>query len=202
MSPELLAQLGLAAGGATASGLRVYGTVAALGWLDRFGVLHLPGGLEALAHPLVLGVATLLYVAEFVADKIPAFDSVWDAIHTFVRIPAAALLAFAALGDVSEAWRTVAALLAGGVAFSVHGLKSGARLAANTSPEPFSNWGLSLGEDLSVAGLLYLVVAHPIASVAIAGAALLVGVVAIAWIARSLARLMRRSGPSPSSAEP
>lgn len=192
MTPDLIAELGLAAGGATASGLRVYGTAAALGWLDRFGVLQLPDALDPLANPFVLGVATLLYVAEFVADKVPAFDSVWDAIHTFVRIPAAALLAFAALGDVSETWRVLAALLAGGVAFSVHGLKSGARLAVNASPEPFSNWGLSFGEDATVAGLLYLVVAHPLASVVVAGVALLTGIVAVAWIARSIARLLRR----------
>jgi len=192
MSPELIAQLGIAAGGATASGLRVYGTVAALGWLHRAGVLHLPDGLEALASPLVLGVATSLYVVEFVADKVPAFDSIWDGIHTFVRVPAAALLAFAALGDAPEAWRVVAALLGGGVAFSVHGLKSSARLAVNTSPEPFSNWGVSLGEELSVAGLLYLVVAHPLVSVGVAAAALVAGALAFAWIGRSLSRRMRR----------
>jgi hypothetical protein len=189
MTPELLAELGLAAGGATASGLRVYGTVAALGWLGRAGVLTLPGSLDALEHPFVLGAATALYVVEFIADKVPAFDSIWDAIHTFVRIPAAALLAFAALGEVPETWRFLAALLAGGVAFSVHGLKSGTRLAVNASPEPFSNWGVSLGEDLSLFGLLYLVVANPAASIAIAAFALVVGAVAIFWIARSLARL-------------
>ena len=192
MTPDVLAELGLAAGGATASGLRVYGTVAALGWLGRLGVLALPGSLGALEHPFVLGAATALYVVEFIADKVPAFDSVWDAIHTFVRIPAAALIAFAALGDVPEAWRVVAALLAGGVALSVHGLKSGTRLAVNGSPEPFSNWGLSFGEEASVAGLLYLVVAHPVASIAVAGAALLVGTLGVLWIARTLARLFRR----------
>lgn len=193
MTPELLAQLGLAAGGATASGLRVYGTVAALGWLHRYDVLELPGGLEALANPIVLGVATALYVVEFVADKVPAFDSLWDAVHTFVRVPAAALLAFAALGDVPEVWRGVATLLAGGVALSVHGLKSSTRLAVNTSPEPFSNWGLSFGEDASVAGLLWLVVTHPLLVLVVAALALVAGVLAVAWIARSLARLLRRA---------
>lgn len=193
MTPDLLAELGLAAGGAAASGLRVYGTVAALGWLHRYGVLELPGGLESLAHPIVLGVATALYVVEFVADKVPAFDSVWDGIHTFVRVPAAALLAFAALGDVPEVWRGVATLLAGGVALSVHGLKSGTRLAVNASPEPFSNWGLSFGEDVSVAGLLWLVVAHPLLALAIAAIALVAGALAVAWIARTLARLLRRA---------
>lgn len=191
MTPDLLAELGIAAGGATASGLRVYGTAAALGWFHRLGVLQLPDGLDALASPWVVGVATALYVVEFVADKIPAFDSVWDSVHTFVRIPAAALLAFAALGDAPEAWRVVAALLSGGVALSVHGLKTGARLAANTSPEPFSNWGLSIGEDVSFAGLLYLLVTHPLVALGVAVAALLVGFFAIAWIVRSLRRLGR-----------
>lgn len=195
MTPDLVAELGLAAGGATASGLRVYGTAAALGWMDRAGVLDLPGGLDALANPWVLGVASALYVIEFTADKVPAFDSIWDGVHTFVRIPAAALLAFAALGDVSEVWRTVAALLAGGVAFSVHGLKSGTRLAANTSPEPFSNWGLSLGEDASVVGLLWLVVAHPLVAIVVAAVVFVVGVLATAWIARSVARIFRRPKP-------
>jgi len=191
VTPDLVAELGLAAGAATASGLRVYGTAAALGWMHRAGVLELPGGLEALANPWVLGVASALYVIEFTADKVPALDSLWDGVHTFVRIPAAALLAFAALGDVPEAWRFVASLFAGGVALSAHGLKSGTRLAVNTSPEPFSNWGVSLGEDFSVAGLLWLVVAHPLVAIAVAAIVFLVGMLAMVWIARSLARLFR-----------
>src|SRR4030095_263788 len=128
--------LGLAAGVSVASGLRVYATIAVLGILDRLGVLQLPPGLEALSHPVIIAIAGVLYLAEFVADKVPAFDTVWDAIHTFVRIPAAAVLAFAMLGDVAEPWRTGAALLGGTVALSAHGLKAGTRLAANASPEP------------------------------------------------------------------
>jgi hypothetical protein len=192
MSPDLLAQLGLAAGAAAGSGLRVYGTVAALGWLQRFGVLALPGQLEVLGELPVAGLATLLYLAEFVADKVPAFDSLWDAIHTFVRVPAAALLAFAALGDAPEAWRASAALLAGGVALSVHGMKSGARLAVNASPEPFSNWGLSFAEELSFAGLVYLVIQHPVAALVVAGVLLALGCALALWIARALRRLLRR----------
>jgi uncharacterized membrane protein len=193
MTPDLLAHLGLAAGAAAGSGLRVYGTVAALGWLQRFGVLDLPGELAVLGELPVALIASALYVAEFVADKLPAFDSVWDAVHTFVRVPAAALLAFAALGDAPEAWRASAALLAGGVALSVHGMKSGARLAVNTSPEPFSNWSLSLAEDLSFAGIIWLVVAHPIASLVVAGVLLLLGVALAFWIARAIRRLFRRT---------
>ena len=192
MSPDLIAQLGLAAGAAASSGLRVYGTVAALGWLQRFGVLALPGQLEVLGELPIALLASALYVAEFVADKVPAFDSIWDAIHTFVRVPAAALLAFAALGDAPESWRAGATLLAGGVALSVHGMKSGARLAVNASPEPFSNWGLSFAEEISFAGLVCLVIAHPIASIALAGALLVLGVVCAFWIARVLRRLLKR----------
>jgi hypothetical protein len=192
MSPDLLAQLGLAAGAAAGSGLRVYGTVAALGWLQRYGVLALPEPLAVLGELPVVSLATLLTVAELVADKVPAFDSVWDALHTFVRIPAAALLAFAALGGAPDAWRACAALLAGGVALSVHGLKSSARLAVNASPEPFTNWSLSLAEDASVAGLLFLAIAHPLAAIAVAGALLVLGCTLGLWIARALARRWRR----------
>ncbi len=192
MSPDLLAQLGLAAGAAASSGLRVYGTVAALGWLQRLGVLALPGQLEVLGELPIVLLASALYVAEFVADKVPAFDSIWDAVHTFVRVPAAALLAFAALGGVPESWRVGAALLGGGVALSVHGMKAGARLAVNASPEPFSNWGLSFADELSFAGIVYLVIAHPAASIAVAGALLVLGVVFAFWIARAIKQLLSR----------
>jgi hypothetical protein len=193
VTADLLAQLGLAAGGALASGLRVYGTAAALGWLHRAGALELPPGLAVLAATPVLALSTLLYVAEFLADKTPAFDSVWDAIHTFVRVPAAAVLAFAALGDVSEPWRAAAGLLAGGVALSVHGIKAGTRLAVNTSPEPFSNWSLSVSEDLSVAGVLWLALAHPWVVLGLAGALLVLGALLCLWIARALRSLVRRA---------
>jgi hypothetical protein len=187
-----LAPLGLAAGAAVASGIRVYATVAALGLLERLGVIHLPESLAVLAHPAVIALATILYVAEFVADKIPAFDSVWDAIHTFVRVPAAAVLAFAMLGEVAEPWRTGAALVCGSLALSAHGLKSGARLAVNTSPEPLSNWALSFGEEVAVAGLLWAAVTHPFLALAIAATVLLVAALAARWIVRALRRLGRR----------
>jgi len=196
MSPDLLARLGLAAGAAAGSGLRVYGTIAALGWLQRFGVLELPGQLEVLGELPVALLASALYVAEFVADKVPAFDSVWDAVHTFVRVPAAALLAFAALGGAPEAWRASAALLAGGVALSVHGMKSGARLAVNASPEPFSNWGLSLAEELSFAGLVYLMIDHPVAALVSAALLLVAGIASMSWVARAILRRFRPRPPA------
>ncbi|HEY7269571.1 MAG TPA: DUF4126 domain-containing protein [Dehalococcoidia bacterium] len=187
-----LTELGVATGAAAASGLRLYATVAALGLLDRYGVLHLPGSLAVLANPVIIGVAATLYAAEFIADKIPAFDSVWDAVHTFIRIPAGAVLAFALLGDVQEPWRTAAALLGGAVALSAHGLKASARLAANASPEPFTNWGLSFSEEGLVVALLWLVVAHPFLALAAGLACVVLAVVVASRIVGAARRLFGR----------
>lgn len=189
MGGDLLAQLGMATGTAAASGLRLYGTVAALGLLHHLGVLHLPPGLAVLGNPVIIGLAAALYVAEFIADKIPAFDTLWDAVHTFIRIPAGAVLAFALLSDVHEPWRTAAALLGGAVALSAHGLKASTRLMVNASPEPFTNWGLSFSEELLVVGVLWLVVAHPLLALAAALGLLVLGVVAAGWILRAWRRL-------------
>jgi hypothetical protein len=192
MTAEQLGTLGLAAGVSVASGIRVYATIAVLGLLDRLDVLALPPALEPLSHPAIIAIATALYVAEFVADKVPAFDSVWDAIHTFVRVPAAAVLAFAMLGDVAEPWRSAAALLGGTVALSAHGLKAGTRLAANTSPEPFSNWLLSFGEDFAVAGILWMAARHPLLSLLVAVSVVLAAVLSVQWVLGTLRRLLRR----------
>ena len=129
--------LSLALGASFASGLNLYATCATLGLLHRFEVVQLPAGLEVLAHPVVLGLAIFLYLVEFFADKIPYVDSLWDAAHTFIRPAAAALLAFSAMGDVPEAWRWGASLLAGGIALTSHGTKATTRVAVNASPEPF-----------------------------------------------------------------
>jgi len=192
MTAEQLGTLGLAAGVSVASGIRVYATIAVLGLLDRLEVLALPRALEPLSHPAIIAIATALYLAEFVADKVPAFDSVWDAIHTFVRAPAAAVLAFAMLGDVAEPWRSAAALLGGTVALSAHGLKAGTRLAANTSPEPFSNWLLSFGEDFAVAGILWMATHHPLLSLLVAVSVVLAAVLSLRWVLWTLRRLLRR----------
>jgi hypothetical protein len=156
--------LGLALGAGFSSGLNLYATVATLGLLHRFGVLQLPPHLQVLSHPWVLGIALALYLVEFFADKIPYLDTIWDVIHTFIRPPAAALLAFAAAGGVASQWRWGAALLAGGVALTSHGTKASARAAVNTSPEPFSNWILSFGEDLLAVWLTWMATAHPLAT--------------------------------------
>jgi Domain of unknown function (DUF4126) len=189
---SLLPQIGLAAGAATASGLRLYGTVAALGLLHRLGALHLPTGLEVLSQVPIIVLASALYVIEFVADKIPAVDTVWDAVHTFIRAPAAAVLGFAAFSNVSESWRIAAALLCGTIALSSHGIKASTRLAINASPEPFSNWAASFGEDLFTGVLIWLAVSHPLIAVAIAGAVILAAALLAAWIIRMLRRLFSR----------
>ena len=197
MFESLLPQIGLAAGAAAASGLRLYGTVAALGLLHRLGALQLPAGLEVLSQTPIIILASALYVIEFVADKIPAVDTVWDAVHTFIRAPAAAVLGFAAFSNVSESWRIAAALLCGTIALSSHGIKASTRLAINTSPEPFSNWAASFGEDLIVGVLMWLVVSHPVAALVVAGLVVVAAALLTTWILRMLRRLFSRRVPTP-----
>jgi hypothetical protein len=191
MSPELLGQIGLAAGAAVASGLRLYATVAVLGFLHRMGVLTLPAGLEVLAQTPVIVVAACLYLVEFVADKVPVVDTIWDAVHTFVRIPAAALLGFAALTGLQEPWRAIAALVCGTFALSAHGLKASARVAVNTSPEPVSNWLASFAEDFAVFVILWVAVAHPLVAIGLALAVVIAAILAAALIVRALRGLFR-----------
>src|ERR1700685_64520 len=159
--------LGLALGAGFSSGLNLYATIATLGLLQRFSVIHLPVQLQVLSHPGVLGIAIALYAIEFFADKIPYVDTVWDAIHTVIRPPAAALLAYGAAGGVPPEWRWGAALLAGGVALTSHGTKASARAAVNASPEPFSNWTLSFGEDLLAVWLTWMATVHPRATIVV-----------------------------------
>jgi hypothetical protein len=159
-----LETLGMALGAGFSSGLNLYATVATLGLLERFGVIHLPPSLHALAHPAVLAIAVVLYIVEFFADKIPYVDTAWDAIHTFIRPPAAAFLAYAAAAAAPAEWRWAAALLAGGVALTSHGTKASARAAVNTVPEPFSNAALSFGEDVLAVWLTWMATAHPLAT--------------------------------------
>lgn len=191
MSPDLLAKIGLAAGASVASGIRVYATVAALGFLHRIGAIHLPHGLEVLSELPIIVLASALYLIEFVADKVPAVDSIWDAVHTFIRAPAAAVLGFAAFGDVSEPWRIGAALLCGTLALSSHSIKASTRLAINTSPEPLTNWAASFGEDVFVGALIWVAVSHPAVAVAVAAVVLIVAALLATWSYRMLRRLFR-----------
>ncbi len=164
--------LSLALGAGFSSGLNLYATVATLGLLQRFGVVRLPASLQALGHTWVIGIAAALYLVEFFADKVPYVDTLWDFIHTFIRPPAAALLAYAAAGGAGAEWRWGAALLAGGVALTSHGTKASARAAVNASPEPFSNWSLSVGEDVLAVWLAWMATAHPVATTVIVAALL------------------------------
>jgi hypothetical protein len=166
MSP--VETLSLVLGTGFSSGLNLYATLATLGLLQRFGIIHLPGNLQVLSHPLVLGVALALYAVEFLADKFPYIDSIWQAAHTFIRPPAAALLAFSVTAATAEPWRWAAALLAGVIALTSHGTKAGARAAANLSPEPLSNWALSFGEDILAVWLTWFATTHPRMAVAVA----------------------------------
>jgi uncharacterized protein DUF4126 len=160
MSP--LETLGFALGTSFASGLNLYATVAAAGLFQRFGVVQLPDPLQVLANPFVMGIAIVLFLVELVADKIPYVDSVWDAVHTFIRPPAAALISYSAFGHVPEEWKVGAALLAGSVALTSHGAKATTRAAANTSPEPISNWTLSVLEDGLAVFLTWMAATHPV----------------------------------------
>ena len=160
MSP--LETLGFSLGTSFASGLNVYATIAAAGLFQRFGIIQLPDTLQVLANPLVMGLAIVLFVIEFIADKIPYVDSAWDAVHTFVRPPAAAIISYSAFGQVPEEWKVGAALLAGGVALTSHGAKATSRAAVNTSPEPLSNWVLSFLEDGLAVFLAWMAAAHPL----------------------------------------
>lgn len=195
-----LAQLAaLAAALGWASGLRLYAVVFITGTAGYLGWLPLPAGLQILQNPLVLGLSFLLFVVEFVADKIPAVDSLWDAVHTFIRIPAGAALAAGALGADSATWAVMAALAGGSLAATAHAAKATTRAAANTSPEPFSNVLLSLAGDAAVPLMLWLAVEHPLVFWPALAAALLLAVVLIVVFFRFLRALLRRFVPRPPS---
>jgi hypothetical protein len=197
-----LQTLGFSLGTSFASGLNLYATIATAGLLQRSGLIELPPGLQVLASPLVLGLAVTLYLVEFVADKIPLVDNVWDAIHTVVRPPAAALLAYSAFGTVPEAWKIGAALLAGSVALTSHGAKASTRAAANASPEPFSNWLLSVTEDGLSIFLTWMASAHPIASAVIVLILVVLSALLIRKIVGFLRRVRARFGGRPAAARP
>lgn len=187
---DLPALLALAAVLGFASGIRLYAVVLIVGLVGWVDWVELPAGLAVLAHPGVLIAAGVMFGVEFVADKIPVVDSLWDSLHTFIRIPAGAALAAGLLGvgTDSAAWGTIGALLGGSLAATSHFTKAGARAALNTSPEPVTNWAASFSEDALVAGLLALLFAWPWAAFAV----VLVLVVAAVWLLWWLARVARR----------
>ena len=159
---ELAQTIALSAGLAWASGLRLYLVVFMAGLLSTFGYLHLPETLAVLHNPLVITVAGIMALAELIADKVPAFDSLWDSFQTFIRIPAGALLAAFAMGDVDPSWTLAAGLIGGTITAGTHFAKAGSRLAINASPEPFSNWIASFSEEGMVLGGLWAMLASPL----------------------------------------
>jgi hypothetical protein len=185
---DWLTTLGTAAGSAWLSGINLYATVLTLGVLQRFHLVKLPGGLDMLGEWWVIGLAAALYVIEFVADKIPAVDSAWDAIHALIRVPAGAILAATAFADFDPAVKMAAMILGGSVALSSYGAKAGARLAANTSPEPVSNAALSLTEDMVAFGSTILMAFFPVLMLVI----VLIFLIATIWLIPKILRAKRR----------
>lgn len=175
-----------------ASGVRLYAVLFIVGGLGRLGWIPLPGGLELLAHPYVLAASGTMFAVEFFADKIPGIDSAWDFVQTFVRIPAGAALAASVFGDAPGAVTLAAAILGGTLAAGSHVAKSGSRVAINASPEPFSNWAASFGEDLAVGVVLYLAFAYPIAALVVLAVIVLAMIWLIPKVWRFLARIVDR----------
>ena len=183
---ESVSQLALAGGLAWASGIRLYVTLFVVGMLGRFGYLHLPEQLLVLQHTWVLTASGIMVLGEFLADKVPGLDSIWDAIHTFIRIPAGAFLAWGAMGESTPAAQAVAAILGGMITGGTHLAKSGGRAAINTSPEPLSNWTASFGEDGLVLGGLFLAITHPLVFLVL----LVLFLALVAWLLPKLLRFL------------
>ena len=185
---DLIASLGRTVGFSFAAGVNLYATVAMLGLASRFGWVRLPEQFNAFNNDYIIAAAVAMYLVEFFADKIPYVDTVWDIIHTAIRPVGGALIAVSTLGDASPAVQGLTALLGGTVAASSHLTKTSTRAMANASPEPFSNWFLSLAEDVFVVGLGYLAMQHPVAALAVVGVLLVViaafGVVIIRTVRR------------------
>lgn len=185
---ETLAFFGRTLGFSFAAGVNLYATIALVGLASRYGWVTLPPEYAVFDNNWVIGTALVLYVVEFFADKIPWVDTLWDALHTFIRPVGGAAMAVAALGESSATTQGLMALLGGAVAAGSHATKAGTRIAVNTSPEPFSNWALSLLEDVFVVGLGYLAIAYPIVALVVS----LLLIVAIVMLAGVLYRAVRR----------
>lgn len=184
---DIVQSVALAGGLAWASGMRLYAVLFAAGMLSRLGHVELPAALQVLENPLVLGVAGFMLLAEFLADKIPAVDSLWDGVQTFIRIPAGALLAALALGDHDPALMVAAGLFGGTLTAGTHVAKAGGRALINTSPEPFSNVATSFGEDALVATGLFMAFQHPATFLVLLG----VFVLLLIWLLPKLFRGVR-----------
>ena len=188
---ETLAFLGRTLGFSFAAGINLYATVALVGLASRFGWVQLPPEYTVFANPWIIGAAIFLYVIEFFADKIPWVDTLWDGLHTFIRPVGGALMAVTALGEASPGLKALVGLMGGAVAAGSHVTKAGTRVMVNTSPEPFSNWILSITEDIFVVGLGMLALNYPIAAAVVVIACVVLMIVFAAWIVRAVRR--RRS---------
>ena len=195
-----LPELAMSAAMAWGAGLRLYLVVFVVGILGKFGYVPLPDTLKLLMNPLVLGAAGFMAFVEFFADKIPWLDSAWDAVHTFLRIPAGAALAAGMLGDSGEGVAMAAALIGGTLTAGTHFGKAGTRAVANTSPEPFSNIGLSLAEDTMVAGGLALAIANPIIFLVLMLVFVVALVVLIRFILKGLTAVVNKLSARPAAA--
>jgi len=192
---DALSALGRIVPFAFASGVNLYATVAMVGLCSRFGLVSLPEQFQAFDNPVIIGLALAMYAIEFVADKVPWLDTAWDAVHTVIRPLGGALVAVTALGAATPATQAIAAAIGGTVAMTTHLTKAGTRAVANTSPEPFTNWGLSLAEDVFVMGLTWFALQHPFAA-SIVAVVLLVAIVAAASV---LVKAVRRRFARPVS---
>lgn len=191
---EILASLGRTMGFSFAAGINLYATVAILGLASRYNWVSLPPQFRAFDNDIVIGVAIVLYIVEFVADKIPWFDSVWDAVHTAIRPVGGAVIAVTTLGDASPMTETLVGLLGGTLAAGSHFSKSGTRALANTSPEPFSNWILSIAEDVFVVGLGFIALKYPVAAALVVALAVVFIVMFATWIVRGVRRRWGQTG--------
>jgi hypothetical protein len=188
MIAEWLPTAATAMGSAWLSGINLYATVMTLGVLQRFHWVQLPGEMNMLGEWWVIGLAGALYLVEFVADKIPAVDSAWDAVHTFIRIPAGAILAATAFAEFNPAVKMAALLIGGSLALGSHGAKAATRLAANASPEPFSNIALSLLEDVITFGSTLLMAFYPVLILVL----IVIFVIVALWLVPKIVRALRR----------
>jgi len=204
---QISAAIAMSMCAAWASGLNLYATLLTLGILGRTHHMVLPADLNILMDPLVIGASGVMFLVEFVADKVPGVDSSWDALHTFIRIPAGAVLAASAIGDVSPVLTLVAGILGGGISAGTHAAKAGTRVLINASPEPFSNWAASFTEDVAVIAGVWAAINHPIVFLAL----LVCFLILLAWalprlwrgikkLFQGIARLFGRRGTEPTQA--
>jgi hypothetical protein len=184
---DAVSVIALSMGAAWASGINLYATLFMLGYMGMTGNIVLPEELEVVSNPMVMTAAGFMYCVEFFADKIPGVDSGWDTIHTFIRIPAGAMLASSAVGDVTPAVELTSAILGGALAAGSHTTKAGSRLLINTSPEPVTNWTASISEDLVVIGGLWAALNHPILFII----ALVIFILIMIWLLPRLWRLIK-----------